>query len=67
MPGQFKLVDAEPDGIRILLVSAAGETLATSKTFENTEEAAAAVADLREHAASAHIIDRTTSTHSRGN
>lgn len=61
MPGHFELIDAEPHGIRILLVSATGETLATSKTYRDTPAAAAAVAAIREHAATAHIIDRTTS------
>jgi uncharacterized protein YegP (UPF0339 family) len=60
MPGHFALVDAQPHGIRILLVSATGETLATSKTYGDTPAAAAAVVAIREHAATAHIIDRTT-------
>lgn len=60
MPGHFELVDAEPRGIRILLVNAAGETLATSKTYQDTLAAAAAVADIREHAATAHVIDSTS-------
>ncbi|MGO4586926.1 YegP family protein [Arthrobacter sp. 2RAF6] len=65
MPGQFELVDAEPRGVRINLVNSAGETLAKSEAYEDRATAAAAVRDIREQAATAHVVDCTTKSHSR--
>ncbi|MCA4133379.1 YegP family protein [Arthrobacter sp. M4] len=61
MPGHFELVDAKPHGVRINLVDSAGKTLATSGAYEDMSAAAAAVMDIREEAATAHVVDCTKS------
>lgn len=60
MAGRFELIDVEPNHFRILLVDAAGDILATSRIFGDKSTAAAAVMDIREHAATAHLVDRTS-------
>ncbi|MDQ0213476.1 DUF1508 domain-containing protein [Arthrobacter bambusae] len=65
MPDQFEREDAEPRGVRINLVNSGGETLAKSEVYEDLATAGAAVRDIREQAATAHIMDCTTRSHSR--
>ena len=57
MAGKFELVAAEQGGVRIRLVSGAGTVLAVSGIYRDSAAAASAVAEIREHAATAHIAD----------
>jgi uncharacterized protein YegP (UPF0339 family) len=59
MAGIFELVTAEQGGVRIHLVSGTGSVLAVSARFQDNAAAAAGVTEIREHAATAHITDRT--------
>ena len=60
MAGKFELVAAEQGGVRIRLVNGTGNILAVSGISRDSAAAASGVTEIREHAATVHIVDYST-------
>lgn len=63
MAGTFELVPDEQGGVRIRLINGAGNVLAVSGSYQDSAAAASGVTEIREHAATAHISDRSDSSY----